>query len=67
MKIVKDNRAKQITHLLDLIESVNKRIVACKEDDDALGIWQYAHQKQDFVNQLNHLMSTYQLQVAAAA
>ena len=67
MKIVNDNRAKQIAHLLDLIERTNKRIVDCKEDDDALGSWQYENQKQDFVSQLSRLMSTYKLEVLAIA
>jgi hypothetical protein len=64
---ISDNRTNQIAHLLELIERVNKRIVDCENDDDALGIWQYRHQKQDFLRQLNTLMSTYQLQVLAAA
>jgi hypothetical protein len=67
MKIVTDNRAKQIAHLLDLIDRVNRRISDCKTDEDRLGIWQYEHQKKDFLGQLNDLMSTYQLHVLASA
>ncbi len=58
---------KEIAHLILQIGKINDLITGSKKQEDKLGVWQYTKHRQQFVDQLNNLLTQYQLHISVAA
>ncbi len=57
----------EIAFLVLQIGKINDIISSSKSQNDNLGVWQYTRHRQQFIDQLNTLLTQYQLQVSVAA
>jgi flagellar biosynthesis chaperone FliJ len=57
----------EIAFLVLQIGKINDIISSNKSHNDNLGVWQYIRHRQQFIDQLNTLLTQYQLQISVAA
>ena len=57
----------EIAFLVLQIGKINDIISSSKSQNDNLGVWQYTRHRQQFIDQLNTLLTQYQLQISVAA
>jgi hypothetical protein len=54
----------EIAYLVLQIGKINDLIATCKKQNDKLGVWQYTKHRQQFVDQLNELLTEYKLHIS---
>ena len=57
----------EIAFLVLQIGKINDIISKSQSHNDKLGVWQYTRHRQQFIDQLNDLLTQYQLQISATA
>ncbi|MBL7816731.1 MAG: hypothetical protein JNL70_17050 [Saprospiraceae bacterium] len=58
---------KEIAYLILQIGKINDLITGSKKQEDKLGVWQYTKHRQQFIDQLNGLLTHYQLRISVEA
>jgi hypothetical protein len=57
---------KEIVYLVNQVGKINKLIEGSQNNKDKIGIWQYIHHRQQFIDQLNELLNAYNLKISTA-
>jgi hypothetical protein len=56
----------EIAFLVVQVGKINQLIEGSQNSKDKIGIWQYTRHRQQFIDQLNDLLTTYNLKISTA-
>jgi hypothetical protein len=56
----------EIAFLVLQVGKINKLIEGSKTNKDKLGIWQYTRHRQQFIDQINALLTEYNLKISTS-
>jgi hypothetical protein len=56
----------EIAFLVLQVGKINKLIEGSQGNEDKIGIWQYTRHRQQFIDQLNDLLTEYNLRISTA-
>jgi hypothetical protein len=56
----------EIAFLVLQVGKINKLIEGSQNNKDKIGIWQYTRHRQQFIDQLNDLLTEYNLRISTA-
>jgi hypothetical protein len=56
----------EIAYLVLQVGKINRLIEGSQNNKDKIGIWQYTRHRQQFIDQLNDLLTSYNLKISTA-